>query len=41
MVRINEQYLKLACQDVPDGLPVDAGGLHRYMSDLLVGQPIG
>src|ERR1700674_5824549 len=32
---IREHQLEPALQDVPDRLPVDAGGLHRYVRDPL------
>jgi hypothetical protein len=37
---IREHQLEPALQDVPDRLPVDAGGLHRYVRDPLRRQPI-
>ena len=40
MLRIDEQYLKLAFPDVPHRFPVDACRLHRYLSDLPLVQPI-
>jgi len=37
---IRQHQLEPALQDVPDRLPVDAGGLHRYVRDPLRRQPI-
>jgi hypothetical protein len=37
---IREHQLEPALQDVPDRLPVDASGLHRYARDPLRRQPI-
>jgi hypothetical protein len=40
MRSIREHQLQPAVQDVPDRLPVDARGLHRYVRDPLRRQPI-
>jgi hypothetical protein len=37
---IREHQFEPALQDVPDRLPVDTGGLHRYVRDPLHRQPI-
>jgi hypothetical protein len=37
---IRKHQLEPALQDVPNRLPVDAGGLHRYVRDPLRRQPI-
>src|SRR5207237_2268739 len=36
----DEENLELPLEYVPDGLPVDAGGLHRHMRDAPLGQPV-
>jgi len=40
MRSIREHQLEPALEDVPDRLPVDAGGLHCYVRDPLRRQPI-
>src|SRR5437667_335711 len=37
---VGEDELKAALEHVPDGLPVDAGGLHRHVGAALGGEPI-
>jgi len=40
MLRVAQQQLKLALQDVPDRPPVDAGGLHRDVRDAVLSEPV-
>jgi hypothetical protein len=39
---VDQQQLEAPpLKDIPDGLPVPAGGLHHHLGDLLAGQPVG
>jgi len=37
---VDEQQLEVVLEDRPDGLPVDAGGLHRDLRDAVGGEPV-
>ena len=38
---IHQHDLALTFENIPDGLPVHAGGLHRHLSHLMALQPVG
>jgi hypothetical protein len=40
MPRVAQRELEVVLEDVPDRLPVDAGGFHRDMRDPVRGQPV-
>jgi hypothetical protein len=40
MPRVAQGELDVVFQDVPNRLPVDAGGLHRHVRDAMSGQPV-
>ena len=40
VARVAERQLEVVFEQLPDRLPVDAGGLHRDVRDLMRGQPI-
>jgi len=37
---VDQDQLEVVLEHVPDGLPVDAGGLHRDLGDLVGLEPV-